>query len=73
MEGLEPDNTSIPKRIRIEKENNDLCIKVYEEKLPLEIVERARRSAGLYNTQEEIEASIKKEKDSMEKMDSEER
>ena len=73
MEGLEPDNTSIPERIRIEKENNDLCIKVYEEKLPLEIVERARRSAGLYNTQEEIEASIKKEKDSMEKMDSEER
>lgn len=73
MEWLEPDNTSIPERIRIEKENNDLCIKVYEEKLPLEIVERARRSAGLYNTQEEIEASIKKEKDSMEKMDSEER
>lgn len=73
MEGLEPDNTSIPERIRIQKENNDLCIKVYEEKLPLAIVERARRSAGLYNTQEEIEASIKKEKDSMEKMDSEER
>ena len=32
MEGIELDNTSISERIRIQKENNDLCIKVYEEK-----------------------------------------
>lgn len=65
MKEFEPDNTSISERIRIQKENNDLCIKVYEEKLPLAIVERARRSAGLYKTQEEIATSIKIERDSM--------
>ena len=65
MEGIEPDNTSISERIRIQKENNDLCIKVYEERLPLAIIERARRSAGLYKTTEEIATSIKIERDSM--------
>ena len=57
--------TSISERIRIQKENNDLRIKVYEERLPLAIVERARRSAGLYKTQEEIDTSSKIERDSM--------
>ena len=65
MKEFEPDNTSISERIRIQKENNDLRIKVYEERLPLAIVERARRSAGLYKTQEEIDTSSKIERDSM--------
>ena len=65
MEGIEPDNTSISERIRIQKENNDLCIKVYEERLSLAIIERARRSAGLYKTQEGISTSIKMEQDSL--------
>lgn len=56
-------------RQRIIKENNELCIKVYERELPGYIVERARRSAGIYKTQEEIEKSIEREKESLRRND----
>ena len=65
MEGFKPDGTPMSERIRINKENNDLRIKVYEERLPLAIIERAKRSAGLYKTPEEISDSIKMEQDSL--------
>lgn len=44
------------------EENLNLCIKIYEENLPMRVVERARRSGGVYKTQEEFSVSVKKEK-----------
>ncbi len=61
----------LDERQRIIKENNELCIKVYERKLPIAVIERARRSAGIYKNQEEIEKSIEREKESLAKNDSE--
>lgn len=48
-------------KYNILKENLNLRIKVYEDTLPLRIVERAKRSAGLYKTTDEIVESIKRE------------
>ena len=65
MKSSESDDKIINERQSILRENNELCIKVYERILPTSIIERARRSAGLYKTQEEIQASIKIERDSL--------
>ncbi len=61
----------LDERQRIIKENNELCIKVYERVLSIAVIERARRSAGIYKNQEEIDESIEREKESLEKKDSE--
>ena len=49
------------KEIKIIKDNIDLCIEVYEKSLTLPIIERAKRSAGLYKTEVEMHESCKKE------------
>ena len=54
-------NEVIAQKLRTLEENIDLSIKVYEANLPVRFVERARRSAGMYNTQEDYSDSIKKE------------
>lgn len=58
-------------RQRINKENNELSIEVYERELPGYVVERARRSAGIYKTKEENEKSIEREKNSLSRNDDE--
>ena len=61
----------LDERQRMFKENNELCIKVYERVLSIAVIERARRSAGIYKTQEEIGKSIAREEESLVKNDNE--
>lgn len=52
---------NISEKIKILEENINLSIKVYERNLPLRIVERAKRSAGIYETEKQISDSVKRE------------
>lgn len=54
---------NISEKLKILEENINLSIKVYERNLPLRIVERAKRSAGIYETEKEISDSVKREED----------
>lgn len=47
-------------KIKILRENIDLSIKVYEKNLPINIIERAKRSAGMYETEKEFSDSVKR-------------
>ena len=53
-------NDNISKKLKTLEENINLSIKVYERNLPLRIVERAKRSAGIYETEKEISDSVKR-------------
>ena len=52
---------NISEKLKILEENINLSIKVYESNLPLRIVERAKRSAGIYEIEKEISDSVKRE------------
>lgn len=52
---------SLSDDVSILVDNNKLQIEVYEEELPTEIIERAKRSASMYNTPNEYATSVKSE------------
>ena len=59
---------------KLYEENINLSIKIYERNLTLRVMERAKRSAGMYETEKEILDSVKrvesisnKEKEKLEK------
>ena len=56
-------DNNVFEKLKIIIENINLSIKVYERNLPLRIVERAKRSAGMYETEKEISDSIKREEE----------
>lgn len=60
MKNLEKIEKQIADKIRIKANNIDLAIKVYEENLSLKIVERAKRLAGIYQTDREFSDSVDK-------------
>ncbi len=61
----ETQNNEIVEYLKTLEYNINLSIKVYERNLPLRLVERARRSSGIYETEEELSASVAREEESI--------
>ena len=66
-------NKEIIEELNVLKNNIDLHIEVYEKELPIRVVERAKRSAGLYINAEEYANSIKREAEDIKAHEKDER